>query len=308
VGILTADMKRVVEEQRLGFWASVCADGTPDVSPTGTTAVWDDDHLTFANIRSAGTVANLRQHPTVEVDVVDPFVRKGYRFKGVATILESGPRYDEAIRFYAARGSKIELIREIVLLRVEGAQPIDSPAYDIGMTEREVRARWERHYDALRSGPPASLREALIAQMALSAEGPAWHGPSIREALDGVTAPEALRHPIAGAHSIWELVLHMSAGYRLVLRRLEGDDSPLMPGQDWPAVPVPATEEAWQRDVETLLALNRRMREALATFPMERLYAPVVAEPPYTAFVQFVGLTQEAAYHTGQIVLLRRAG
>jgi hypothetical protein len=55
MGILTADMKRVVEEQRLGFFATVCADGTPNVSPKGTTAVWDDDHLVFANIRSPGS-------------------------------------------------------------------------------------------------------------------------------------------------------------------------------------------------------------------------------------------------------------
>src|SRR5678815_1661474 len=79
MGLLTADMKRVVEEQRLGFVATVCRDGTPNLSPKGTTAVWDDDHLVFANIRSPGTLANLRQNASVEVNVVDPFVRKGYR-------------------------------------------------------------------------------------------------------------------------------------------------------------------------------------------------------------------------------------
>ena len=78
-------MKRVVEEQRLGFVATVCPDGTPNLSPKGTTAVWDDDHLVFANIRSPGTLANLRQNASVEVNVVDPFLRKGYRFKGVAS-------------------------------------------------------------------------------------------------------------------------------------------------------------------------------------------------------------------------------
>jgi uncharacterized protein len=144
-------MKRVVEEQRLGFVATVCPDGTPNLSPKGTTAVWDDDQLVFANIRSAGTLANLRQNPNVEVNVVDPFVRKGYRFKGVADILESGALYDEAIAFYKQRGSRIDFIREIVLVRVHSAQPVDSPAYDLGASEDEVRARWERHYQSLRS-------------------------------------------------------------------------------------------------------------------------------------------------------------
>ncbi len=155
MGILTHDMKRVVSEQRLGFVATVCADGTPNLSPKGTTAVWDDDHLVFANIRSPGTMANLRQNPNAEVNVVDPFVRKGYRFKGVASILESGPLYDQAIDFYKERGSQVSLIREIVIIRVTSAQAVDSPAYDLGMTEDEVRDRWERHFAALR---PATRR------------------------------------------------------------------------------------------------------------------------------------------------------
>ncbi len=57
MGILTEDMKRVVSEQRLGFVATVCPDGTPNLSPKGTTAVWDDDHIVFADIRSPATVA-----------------------------------------------------------------------------------------------------------------------------------------------------------------------------------------------------------------------------------------------------------
>jgi predicted pyridoxine 5'-phosphate oxidase superfamily flavin-nucleotide-binding protein len=150
MGILTAEMKRVVEEQRLGFVATVCPDGTPNLSPKGTTAVWDDDHLVFANICSPGTLANLRQNPNVEINVVDPFVRKGYRFKGVASILESGPLYDQVIAFYKERGSRVSAIREVVMVRVQRAQPIVSPAYDLGLTEAEVRTRWEHHFESLR--------------------------------------------------------------------------------------------------------------------------------------------------------------
>jgi predicted pyridoxine 5'-phosphate oxidase superfamily flavin-nucleotide-binding protein len=157
--ILTADMKRLVEEQRLGFVATVCGDGTPNLSPKGTTAVWDDSHLVFANIRSPGTLENLRRNPHVEVNVVDPFVRKGYRFKGVASILESGALYERAIEFYRERGSRASAIREVVLIEVQRAQPIDSPAYDFGMTESDVRDRWERHFQSLREGGRRSRAE-----------------------------------------------------------------------------------------------------------------------------------------------------
>jgi predicted pyridoxine 5'-phosphate oxidase superfamily flavin-nucleotide-binding protein len=155
MGIQTADMKRVVQQQRLGFVATVCPDGTPNLSLKGTTAVWDDDHLVFANIRSPGTLANLRQNANVEVNVVDPFVRRGYRFKGVASILESGPLYDKLLAFYRQRGSQLA-IREIVMIEVRTAQPIESPAYDLGLTEEEVRDRMDRHFQSIRAGGTTS--------------------------------------------------------------------------------------------------------------------------------------------------------
>jgi len=62
---LSEEMKKLVERQRLGFVATVCPDGTPNVSPKGTVSVLDDEHLIFADIRSPGTVANLRTNPNV---------------------------------------------------------------------------------------------------------------------------------------------------------------------------------------------------------------------------------------------------
>ena len=88
MGILNEDMKRVIRQQRIGFVATVCPDGTPNLSPKGTAAVWDDDHLLFADLASPVTMANLRQNPAVEINLVDLYSRKGYRFKGAAHIVE----------------------------------------------------------------------------------------------------------------------------------------------------------------------------------------------------------------------------
>jgi len=151
-GILTGDMKRLIDEQRLGFFATVCADGTPNLSPKGTIAVWDDNHLAFGNIRSPRTLENLRANPNININVVDPFSRQGYRFRGIASILESGPAYDRAIDFYRSRGSKVSAFKEVVLIEIKEAQFIDSPAYDFGMTESEIRDRWVAHYESLRNG------------------------------------------------------------------------------------------------------------------------------------------------------------
>ena len=107
------------------------------------------DRLIFADIRSPGTVENLRRNPTIEVNVVDPISRKGYRFKGTGMVLTEGDLFDEALEFYRERGVEGE-IRAVVLVEVERALPLTSPAYDLGATEEEVRERWERHHEALR--------------------------------------------------------------------------------------------------------------------------------------------------------------
>lgn len=151
MGILSEDMRRVVEEQRLGYAATVCPDGTPNLSPKGTTAVWDDGRLIFADIRSPSTVENLRRNPAIEVNVVDPVSRKGYRFKGTAAVLTDGDQFDEAIEFYRGRGVA-NRIRAVVLVEVERALPLTSLAYDLGASEEEVRERWERHREAIGRG------------------------------------------------------------------------------------------------------------------------------------------------------------
>ena len=145
---LTADMQRVLNEQRLGFVASVCEDGTPNLSPKGTTTVWDDEHIVFADICSPGTITNISHHPVVEINVVDPVTRKGYRFKGPATIHQQGPIFEQGLAFYRQRGT-ISPIRSIVLVQVERAIPLISPAYDQGKTEEEIRASWLLYWNVL---------------------------------------------------------------------------------------------------------------------------------------------------------------
>jgi uncharacterized protein len=148
MGILTEDMKRIVREERFGFVATVCLDGTPNLSPKGTTTAWDNDHLVFADIDSSETVANLRLNPVTEINVVDPMIRKGYRFKGTAEILTEGLLFDEILAYYKARGVTTP-IRCIVLVKVEYAARLVSPVYTLGLSEPEVRNRWYRYWDTL---------------------------------------------------------------------------------------------------------------------------------------------------------------
>jgi uncharacterized damage-inducible protein DinB len=143
-------------------------------------------------------------------------------------------------------------------------------------------------------------------QLRRALEGGAWHGPAVLEVLAGVSPDQARARPVPGAHTIWELVLHLGGAYRLVLRRLRGDDTPLAPEEDWPPVPEP-TAENWRAAADGLRDLNEQVRRAVAGFDPARLGRPLVADPPYTAYAQFIGLTQHDLYHAGQIALLKRA-
>ncbi len=151
MGVLSDDMKRVVREQGLGFIATVCPDGTPNLSPKGSTAVWDDDHLIFCDIRSPGTMANLRHNPAIEINVVDQLSRKGYRFKGTAEVVSAGPVFEQVLAERQASGNKNPM-RAVVLMAVERALPLTSPAYDQGATEEELRSIYRRRFEALWDG------------------------------------------------------------------------------------------------------------------------------------------------------------
>jgi predicted pyridoxine 5'-phosphate oxidase superfamily flavin-nucleotide-binding protein len=148
MGILTQEIKEFVKKEKLGFVATVCPDGTPNLSPKGTTIVWDDDHLVFADIHSPGTISNLLVNPSIEINIVDVFTRKGYRFKGMGKVLSGGSLFEEVHTFYKNAGSRYK-INHIVLIKVERVIPLLSPVYDTDISEHEVIKRWSDYWNAI---------------------------------------------------------------------------------------------------------------------------------------------------------------
>jgi hypothetical protein len=151
---LTPDMKRIVDEQRLAFVATVDAGGAPNLSPKGTFVVLDDRSIAFCDIRSPATVANLAHRPTMEVNFVDPFVRKGYRFRGQAEVVARGSeRFEDLIPRFERYGAIAHRAKAVVVLSIDRALPIRSPAYDdAAAREEEIRAGWTHRFRALQPG------------------------------------------------------------------------------------------------------------------------------------------------------------
>ena len=145
MGLLTNEIKKLIEQQKLGYVATVSPDNTPNLSPKGTISVWGDEHLIFADIKSPKTLANLEKNSSVEINVVDPITRKGYRFKGTGTIFSSGQEYEKIISHYNKIGIKSKIGR-VVLIKVTSVNDVTSPLYDLGYTEDEIKKRWKNHY------------------------------------------------------------------------------------------------------------------------------------------------------------------
>ena len=142
--------------------------------------------------------------------------------------------------------------------------------------------------------------------------GDPWHGSPLRQILDGIDHQQASRRPLAGAHTIWELVLHVTAWKNEVRRRIGGAPAAEPLEGDWP-VPAPASADAWRAALDALEAAHRALVAAVAGLPEEQLFTPT-RDPRdretgagVTHYVLLHGIVQHDVYHAGQIALLKKS-
>jgi len=144
--IISPQIKTFLGIQKLGYVATVSSDGKPNISPKGTIIAWSDNILAFANIRSPDTLMNLQTNPFVEINVIDPFSRKGYLFTGTAKIIKNTPLYVEILNHYRTNGIKSP-INSIVIVDVSSVSEVTSPLYDLGQTEEEIKLKWKLFFN-----------------------------------------------------------------------------------------------------------------------------------------------------------------
>jgi len=146
--MITPEIKNFLNLQKLGYVATVSSDGKPNISPKGTIIGWTSETLAFADIRSPDTMNNLRENPDLEINVIDPLLRKGYLFQGQARIIEDGILYDEILNYYRTNGIQSP-INSIVLVDVSNVSEVTSPLYDMGISEQEIKSKWQKHFTNL---------------------------------------------------------------------------------------------------------------------------------------------------------------
>ena len=141
-----------------------------------------------------------------------------------------------------------------------------------------------------------------------------WHGPATAALLQDLSAAEAAARPVKGAHTIWEIVLHMTAWQSEVRRRLRGNEPAIPEEGDWPEVRE-TTDSAWQRDRERLGSSLTELLHTLAALgepDLERMGGSIEDRDPslgtgVTHRAMVNGIIQHNAYHSGQVALLRKA-
>ncbi|MGE0814095.1 MAG: DinB family protein [Vicinamibacterales bacterium] len=144
-------------------------------------------------------------------------------------------------------------------------------------------------------------------------DGDCWHGPNVLDLVTGVSVDAAAARPVPGAHTIWELVLHMTGWADEVRARLAGAPAGAPADGDWPPMSAPATDEAWRGAVERLVESHRALAAAIRSVDDRSLDAPVVdyrdgaAGTGMSIDLTLHGVVHHSVYHAGQLAMLRRA-
>ena len=148
-----------------------------------------------------------------------------------------------------------------------------------------------------------SQLEFIADQLNRAFDGEAWHGPALMEVLKEIDAKTAAAHPIPGGHSIWELVLHLATWERVIVRRIQGEA--IMPSDEENFPLARATQAGWREALQTLRKTHADLIQLVSEMKESRLNDRVPGKD-YDLRFMLTGAVQHAAYHGGQIALLKK--
>ena len=138
--MLTYEMRKLISEHRAGMVASINDDGTPSVSPKATFVILDDETLAFGNLRSPETIKNINQRPSTEICFIDVLARKAVRVTGTAKYMNNNQMSDDLrAAFKEVWSDFLDRFAGVVEIKINAVEYILSPAYDMGISEVELR-------------------------------------------------------------------------------------------------------------------------------------------------------------------------
>jgi len=161
------------------------------------------------------------------------------------------------------------------------------------------------------SNPADTEIDRLVDQLEREHKGDAWHGSPLMAIIDGITAQQAATRAVPNGHTIWELVLHVTAWKNETRKRLSGAPAGEPEEGDWPDAGEP-TPQRWSEALTRLGRAHEQLVAAVRQLPESRLYEatndprdrPLGVGVSY--YVLLHGIVQHDAYHAGQIALLKK--
>lgn len=145
MAVISDEVAEFVQNERLGYVATVSPDCKPNLSPKGSVIRSGPESLAFAEIRSPDTIENIESNDAVEVSVISPIIRRGYMFSGRGHVHKDGALFDDLVKKFRGMGIQSP-INAVVVIDVEHIRDTRSPLYDLGYTEEQIRDTWKRTY------------------------------------------------------------------------------------------------------------------------------------------------------------------
>ena len=149
----------------------------------------------------------------------------------------------------------------------------------------------------------------LVDELSKAYNGDTWHGSNVLSLIQVANPQKVFTHPIPNAHSIAELVLHLTAWTEEVIDRIEGQIAKEPSRGDWP-LPIEKAEEEWYRLIADFSLVNEKL-VSLITDLTSADWSNTVKDQRSRELGTGVdnsqlinGLIQHHAYHAGQIALL----
>ncbi len=160
--------------------------------------------------------------------------------------------------------------------------------------------------------PVTTPLQSILGEINRMYSGHAWHGPAVLEAVQGITASQAAWRPYPDGHTIFELTHHIAAWIGEATSRLRGNPAGEPADGNFPPSGTTVDNASWAATLQLLERRQAGLLDAVAAFDTADLSAgvnpdrPLSEEEPGTFSALIHGVVQHNAYHTGQIMLLRR--
>lgn len=128
--MISNEVKNYIDRSVLCWLATSNSENEPNVSPKEIFTWLNDTTLLIANVASPNSVDNIKDNPKVCVSFVDVFVQKGFKLKGIATLIDkTDVDFKEKVKPLTDLFTDQFPIKAVIEIKVTKVDVIQAPSY-----------------------------------------------------------------------------------------------------------------------------------------------------------------------------------